>query len=304
MDLTQEEVMPDFDLPGRYLRENFERLDRLAVVLIHRGRDGKPDHVQQKLAIAEHIASPRFQKQLRAANAHGNDVYISMNAIAPEAHGRTKADVETIRHIYLDVDIGGGDAVNRILSTPGMPNPHHILNTSPGKYQIIWQVEGFDKDQAEELLRGLAAAHQADPAVTDCSRVLRLPGFRNCKYGEPHYVRDVQETPAERVWRPEDFPAYRTAPQNIEGPARKPHYGGDGQLSQSERDWSYAMRALERGDDPAVIERAIADFRRSDKPKPDDYARRTVMNARMKLASREAVPAGEGESRDPGGMER
>lgn len=119
--------MPDFDLPGRYLRENFERLDRLAVVLIHRGTDGRPDHVQQKFATAEHIAAPRFQPHLRAANATGSDVYISMNTIASDAQGRTKADVEMIRHIYLDVDIGGGDAVNRILSTPGMPNPHHVL---------------------------------------------------------------------------------------------------------------------------------------------------------------------------------
>jgi hypothetical protein len=270
--------MADFDLPGRYLRENFERLDRLAVVLIHRGTDGKPDHVQQKFATAEQIASPRFQAQLRAANANGSDVYISMNTIGAEAQGRTKADIETIRHIYLDVDIGGADAVNRILSTPGMPNPHHLLETSPGKHQIIWQVEAFDKGQAEELLRGLAAAHQADPAVTDCSRVLRLPGFRNCKYGEPHYVRDVHETPAERVWTPEDFPAYRTARQNFEGPARKPHSGGDGQLSQSERDWSYAMRALERGESPSVIQARIEAYRQ-DKPNPHYYAERTVSRA-------------------------
>ena len=274
------------------------------MVLIHRGTDGRPDHVQQKVATAEHIAAPRFQAHLRAANAHGNDVYISMNTIAPEAQGRTKADVETIRHIYLDVDIGGADAVNRILSTPGMPNPHHVLNTSPGKYQIIWQVEGFDKGQAEDLLRGLAAAHQADPAVTDCSRVLRLPGFRNCKYAEPHYVRDVHEAPAERVWRPEDFPAYRTAPKNIEVLARKSHYGGDGQLSQSERDWSYAMRALERGESPSVIQARIEAYRQ-DKPNPHYYAERTVSRALPHHARSASHPAPESSNAvDMPGLER
>jgi hypothetical protein len=288
--------MPDFDAPGRYLRENFDREDRLAVVLIHR----ETQRVEQKLATSEHIASPRYQAHLRAANANGSDVFISMNTIRADAAGRTKADVDVIRHLYLDVDAGGREAVDRILNDARMPNPHHVLETSPGKHQIIWQVDAFDKTEAEAALRNLAAAHGADPAATDCSRVLRLPGFRNCKYEQPHYVRDVHETPAERAYAPGDFPTYTIEPQPA-ARAVKPSAAVTGK-SQSERDYAYALRHLERGDDPAVIERAIADFRRGDKRKPNDYARRTVMNARMKLAGREAVVVGD--TRDAAGPER
>ena len=291
--------MPDFEVPARYLRENFDRDDRLAVVLIHRGTQ----RVEQKIATAEQIASPQYQAHLRAANAHGSDVFISMNTIRPGAAGRTKADVDVIRHIYLDVDAGGREAVARILAAPKMPNPHHVLETSPGKHQIIWQVDGFDKTEAEAVLRNLAAAHGADPAATDCSRVLRLPGFRNCKYEQPHYVKDVHDAPAEHVWGPEDFPRYAIEHQAVTRTV-KPHAPGNGGKSQSERDYAYALRHLERGDDPGSVERAIADYRRADKPKPDDYARRTVMNARMKLAGREATAIVSSECPEQSGIER
>lgn len=280
--------MPDFELPGRYIRENFNRDDRLAVVLIQR----ETAFVEQKLATAEQIGAPKYQAHLRAANAHGNDVYISMNTIKPEATGRTKTDIDVIRHIYLDVDSGGREAVERILNDPRMPNPHHVLETSPGKYQIIWQVEGFDKAQAEAVLRNLAAAHGADPAATDCSRVLRLPGFRNCKYQEPHYVKDVHERPADNVYRPGDFPTY-TIEQQAATLGPKPRVNGSGWKSPSERDYAYALRHLEKGEDPMLIEQAIAVFRRYDKAKPDDYARRTVTNARLKLVGRETATADE-----------
>lgn len=290
--------MPDFELPSRYLRENFHGEDRLAVVLIQREIEG----VEQKFATAEQIATPKFQAHLRAANAHGKDVYISMNTIRAEATRRTKADIDVIRHIYLDVDSGGREAAERILQDPRMPKPHHVLETSPGKHQIIWKVEGFDKVQAEAVLRNLAAAHNADPAATDCSRVLRVPGFRNCKYSQPHYVRDVHELPANGVYCPEDFPSYAILAIATRSP--KLSSGPSGWKSQSERDYGYALRHLERGEDSAVIERAIAVFRRHDKSKPDEYARRTVLSARMKLASRESTVSADGENLDRSGMER
>ena len=178
-----------------------------------------------------------------------------------------------------------------------------MLETSPGRHQVIWQVEDFEKTDAEAVLRNLAAAHGADPAATDCSRVLRLPGFRNCKYEQAHYVKDVHATPAERIYRPEDFPKYTIEQESgTNNPKRWSRAEGGG--SQSERDYAYALRHLERGDDPAVIERAIADFRRGDKRKPDDYARRTVLNARLKLAGREATVSTAGENREQVGLER
>jgi len=56
-------------------------------------------------------------------------------------------------------------------------------------------------------------------------------------------------------------------------------------LTQSERDWAYAKRALARGDDPEEIIRRIADFRADEKHNPQYYARLTVTNAQTALRS-------------------
>ena len=107
--------MPDFDAPGRYLRVNYEREDWLAVVLIYRN----PAAVKQEFATAEKIATSQYQAHLRGANASGADVYLTVNSLKPGVTARKKADVEKIRHVFLDLDGGGKEAVDRILAAKG-----------------------------------------------------------------------------------------------------------------------------------------------------------------------------------------
>lgn len=69
-----------------------------------------------------------------------------------------------------------------------LPKPNYLLNTSPDKWQAVWKVHQFAKDEAEHLQQALARDMGADPAATDCARVLRLPGFSNHKYNQPFQV--------------------------------------------------------------------------------------------------------------------
>jgi hypothetical protein len=289
--------MPNFDVAIDYLRKAYERDDRLAVVRIQRDTGA----VKHEFRAAYEIGEPSYQAHLRAANANGADIYMTVNTLRPEATGRTKGDIDTVRHVYLDVDAGGKEAVDQILKTEGMPAAHSVFETSPGKHQILWQVEGFEKDQAEQMVRQLAAKHNADQAVWDCARVLRLPGFRNWKYEQRHYVKDVCGAPSERIYRPEDFPAYPIERDVLRfGTPRSPHRSVPGN-SQSEKDFAFALRHLEKGDlPPEVIEQRIADYRRArrDKPHADSYAHRTVLNARARLMSQpgSSNPASDRES--------
>src|SRR6266851_10524721 len=57
----------------------------------------------------------------------------------------------------------------------------------------------------------------------------------------------------------------------------------DFRLSQSERDWAFAKRALARGDDAEEVIRRIADYRSEDKHDPEYYARVTVSKAQEEL---------------------
>ena len=205
--------MFDAEIPSRYIEAHYEPSDRLAIVLINR----KTGAIKHEFGSAEFLASPRYQAHLRAANAHGADVYLTVNTLNPDAKRRTKTDVAAIRHLYIDIDEGGPAALNKLLLDRDMPKPHSVLESSPDKYQVLWQVENFSAEHAETVIRGLARQFGADAAVWDTARVLRLPGFRNHKYETPHYVVEIPNSPPPYRLRPLDFPAFpESAPQAAE----------------------------------------------------------------------------------------
>jgi hypothetical protein len=268
-----------------YIRAGFQPVDRLAVLLVNKNAGS----VVQRLASVQVIATREFQEWLRDHNTDGFDVYLSANALKPDATGRTKSDVGTIRHIYLDFDENGTAAVQQLFKRRDLPVPSLVVNTSPDKWQVLWHVEDFAKHEAESLQRMLARQTGADRAATDCARVLRFPGFYIHKYGEPYLVR--LEPPAAitgMVYHPEQFPKI-SAEDRVVSDAGK---AGDSTahtntrpLSQSERDWAYAKRALARGDPREVVIAAIVAYRRFEKHNPYYYAELTVKKAAEQLAA-------------------
>lgn len=161
------------DAATKFIRDNFEPQDRLAVVILNKHSGA----VIQRLASAEQISSREFQAWLRFENSRKSDIYSTPNVLDDQARGRTKEDVQSIRLVYLDFDYQGTAAVERLQNDPNVPTPNYLVSTSPDKWQALWRVEGFNKLQAEELQRAMAREYGADLAATDCSRVLRLPGF-------------------------------------------------------------------------------------------------------------------------------
>src|SRR3984885_5986657 len=148
----------------------------------------------QRILGAEAIASPVFLYWLIEQNDAGADIFIGMNPIKENSYNRTKENIREIRHVYLDLDEGATASLQAIRTSGDIPTPNFVLDTSPEKHQVIWRVEGLDQDRAESLLHSLATAFRGDPAATDISRVLRVPGFANRKYNEQFVVRAVQET--------------------------------------------------------------------------------------------------------------
>lgn len=273
----------DIDVPVRYLRENFRPDDRLAVVLIQK----ETHRVVQRITTAEKIAAPGFQAWLRHENAQRCEVYVSMNTIKPGSRARTKDDIAEVRHVYLDFDDNGTAAVQALMQRNDVPIPNYLVNSSSGKWQVVWKVEGFGQEEAERLMRHLVRETGADPAATDSSRVLRLPGLMNHKYAKPYLVR--VEMRSERTYGPEHFP---TVPGDGQGGrtivgkehAESASYPRSG-ITQSERDWAYAKRALARGDSPEAVIAAIAHHRAGEKSDPHAYAERTVRKAGAALAA-------------------
>lgn len=250
--------------------------DRVAVLVRNRARA----QTIQRILLAEDVASPWFQDWLKDQNEAGADIFLGMNPLRANSFARTKESVREIRHVYLDLDEDAPASLRAIRMDGNTPVPNFTLDTSQEKNQVVWRVEGLDKEQAESLLRSLATQFRGDIAATDISRVLRIPGFANRKYNEAFLVRAVQETDA--IYQLRDFALYEDspeAPRRLSEGQSPPRRMPSGHRSQSEADWAYAKRALARGDAPDEIVRRIADYRAEDKADPNYYARHTVAKA-------------------------
>jgi hypothetical protein len=265
-----------------YLGAAFEPSDRLAILVRNRQRG----ETLQRITTAGRIAEPSFQQWLHFKNEReGFDVYVGMNPLKPDARTRTKEDILSIRHLYVDLDHDGAKSLASIEQSNLIPRPNYVLSTSPDKFQVIWRIEEIAQDQAEALLRAMARKFDGDPAATDSTRVLRIPGFGNKKYEEGFIVKADQRS--NRVHHPLDFklridhvdstyqPLHRNSARS---PSTEPR-----RLTQSERDWGFAKRALARGVDPEDVVQRIAAFREGDKHDALDYARRTVTKAQAEL---------------------
>lgn len=277
-----------------YIRANFQRSDRIAVLL----RNAERRESVQRISTAERIAANPFQDWMRYKNAKEDfDIYVGMNALKPTAFTRTKDDILAIRHLYLDLDHQGSASLAMIEKSTLVPPPNYVLNTSPDKFQAIWRVEDFELGEAEALLRAMAREFDADKAATDAARVLRVPGFLNKKYHQDFIVNARFQT--DEVYHARDF-KLRTEPiesgPNGPGAPRKTDRSETRTTSQSERDWAYVNSALVKGADPEELMSQLARSRATDKSDPQYYARLTVTKAVAVLRKRSAEPPKDSEA--------
>src|ERR1700687_1476886 len=184
-----EKPVPFVPSASEYILDNFEPTDRIAMLVLNRAFC----ETVQRITSAQKAASPEFQAWLRYKNANRSDIYIGMNPLKKDAATRTKEEIKSIRHVYLDLDHGGPEALEAIENSSAAPKPNYVLNSSPEKHQVVWKVEGMNLEEAEGLLHALAHEFGGDPAATDATRVLRVPGFANKKYETDFYVQARRE---------------------------------------------------------------------------------------------------------------
>ena len=274
----------DEDQPTLFIERMFSHAahDRVALLALPRP-DGK---AEQRVFTLPQATSSKVQAWLRHLNARDYDIYLCVNPIRPGSRGREKSDIEDVRRLQLDLDEDGRTGHERVLrdvEIGTLPRPAHILRSSKDRYQILWDTvpNWWSHEQAEAVMRGLAGRYGGDRAATDVSRVMRLPGFRNCKPGRNRPLVTWTWHAGPMV-RPEDFHGL-PAPeqQNVSGTQKRRRLP-PGHHSQSERDWAAAGDALRSGEDPeAVISRL--EQQRQDKPNPAYYARRTVRRKQEEL---------------------
>ena len=263
--------------PAKFIQRMFSHAVRDRVALLAIPRSG--GEAEQRVFTLPQPTSRKVQAWLRHLNARDCDIYLCVNPIRPGSRGREKSDIAEVRRLQLDLDEDGPAGYARVLEDVergALPRPAHILRSSKDRYQVLWDTvpDRWSHQQAEAVMRGLADRYGGDRAATDVSRVMRLPGFRNCKPGRDRALVTWTWYAGPMV-RPENFPGLPLPDQEPAGRGQGRRSLPSGHHSQSERDWAAAGDALRKGEPPeAVISRL--EQQRQDKPNPGYYARRTV----------------------------
>jgi hypothetical protein len=246
-----------------------------------------PTATTQRIVQLQTALAPRYLSWLAHENSTGANIYVAANPLRSDSRQRTKECVASVRHLYLDLDTDGETRLSSLRASDAVPPPNAVLSTSLGKYQILWRVDGFTLEQQEIALKLLAVTFGGDPACTDCNRVLRLPGFLNCKY-DPAYAVTV-EYPGDSTWNSDDFRLDILAADAVLSSRAITARNRPSNRTKSEHDWAWVLHELAGGKDAAKLTRKLAS-RRSDKPNPLYYAQRTVDVASARLWLIEGIP--------------
>ena len=191
----------DGEAPLTFLATAFQREDCIAVFL----KSYASGRVAQRVRAVEDVSRPRFQAWLRAENAAGANVYVSVNSFRSGQRSRRREAVAAIRHVFLDADDRADDVLASIAADVALPPPSYVMRSSPGRAHVFWRVTGFTRESVEALEKHLARTLGTDPAATACTQVTRLPGFMNHKRATPFLV-SMEYMALQRVFVPVDFP--------------------------------------------------------------------------------------------------
>lgn len=113
-------------------------------------------------------------------------IFVTVNRT--NLHGSRTEDIRSIRAVFADADMVGFDYTTMAKKLP----PHCIIESSPGKHHIYWMVESdFPLDKFTPVQTAIAKQYGTDPAVSNVSRIMRLPGSTHQK-GDPFQTRIIE----------------------------------------------------------------------------------------------------------------
>lgn len=124
--------------------------------------------------------------ELAAYNKRGYGIFVTVNET--NGRGRKKENIVRVRAVFQDLDGGGTIDEKQVELANLIVSPSIEVESSPG-HRHIYYLCGLSHDDFEGCQRCLAENHGSDPNAQDLCRVLRQPGFINCKRREPFMVR-------------------------------------------------------------------------------------------------------------------
>jgi uncharacterized protein DUF3631/DNA primase RepB-like protein len=152
------------------------------------------DGEHPNLADIRHGTLQQHAYWLRRQSKYGAGIFVCPNQT--DSQGRKRENIVGIRAISVDLD--GGVPLEPVQKCE--LTPHVIVETSPGRWQAHWRVEGVGLGEFEGIVRGIAKRFGGDANIAELAHCARLPGFDHCKV--PQSRRRV------RIIEANDGPAY------------------------------------------------------------------------------------------------
>lgn len=160
--------------------EFLDRLDESAESWTFQTFDDFKHRKDPKLACVINGDFDRVWPQLYELSQCGAGVFVTVNET--DGNGRKLNNMRRIRAVWHEDDEG----VPRTFPL----RPDMVVSSSPGKFHRYWLIEGQASTcQFRSVMECLVHVHGSDRNAKDLTRVLRLPGFYNRKYPQPHLVR-------------------------------------------------------------------------------------------------------------------
>jgi P4 family phage/plasmid primase-like protien len=216
------------DMQG-YLQLLFEPGDWLDIQFIHQTEKWTDKNGQQhsraeaKFMTLEDALRSTTVSMIASMQDKGWNAYVAMNAFTYGETRRRELNIKSIRTVYVEFDENGKvgvTAVKKDIEAGLIPAYDFVLQSSPGKFYVIWRVKDFTVAQQKALNKALQLRYGSDPQSVDAARVLRLPGTRNLKpaYNPTPIVEIVDEyAPHESDrWTPDEFKIEYVVPKAVD----------------------------------------------------------------------------------------
>lgn len=177
------------------------------------------------------------------------------------------------------------------------PYPTLVVKTSIGHYHIYWKLdEKVSVEEQENIMKLLAKNIGADPAATDVSRVLRLPGFWHkgkdntvdivfSRFGKVQYKSFLSALPSQVISTATGCTPTRHRAGGVQKGTQIYNSGvGEGKerfvfKSKSHEDWYLVNEWLRRGVSQGECVKRLKVRRAGEKKDIDYYSHYTVKKA-------------------------
>jgi hypothetical protein len=132
-------------------------------------------------------------------NSGGWDVYDCVSELVDGANQRCLETVKALSFLHVDIDLRSleTDAGTVLAKLKGLPCPLEIRDSGGGYHVIAQLKEPVEADSAEyeranKLRTRLRQVLAGDPMPDHAAALLRRPGTKNFKYGEPRLCHVIQ----------------------------------------------------------------------------------------------------------------